>query len=78
MSLLDLHDRTAVVFGGTSGLGREIALGLARTGANVIATGRRADLVQRVSEKFMRWAAKPWRPRQTCCRANRSTNFVTP
>ncbi len=52
MSLLDLHDRTAVVIGGTSGLGREIALGLARAGANVIATGRREDLVQQVSEEI--------------------------
>lgn len=48
MSLLDLVGRSAVVIGGTSGLGREIALGLARAGAEVIATGRRADLVDQV------------------------------
>jgi NAD(P)-dependent dehydrogenase (short-subunit alcohol dehydrogenase family) len=48
MKLLDLSGRTAVVIGGTSGLGREIALGLAQAGANVIPTGRRADLVDQV------------------------------
>lgn len=52
MSLLDLAGRSAVVIGGTSGLGREIALGLARAGADVIATGRRADLVDQVSSEI--------------------------
>jgi NAD(P)-dependent dehydrogenase (short-subunit alcohol dehydrogenase family) len=48
MKLLDLDGRTAVVVGGTSGLGRDIALALAQAGANVIPTGRRADLVEQV------------------------------
>jgi len=48
MKLLDLDGRVAVVVGGTSGLGREIALGLAEAGADVIPTGRRADLVDQV------------------------------
>ena len=43
---LDLHDQTAVVIGGTSGIGLAIAKGLAIAGANVVATGRRADLVR--------------------------------
>ncbi|RYG17890.1 SDR family NAD(P)-dependent oxidoreductase, partial [bacterium] len=42
-SLFDISGRTAVVIGGTSGLGRGIALGLAEAGANTIATGRRQD-----------------------------------
>ncbi|UCG89245.1 MAG: glucose 1-dehydrogenase [Gemmatimonadota bacterium] len=42
---LDLAGRTAVVIGGTSGLGRAIARGLAEAGADVVATARRADLV---------------------------------
>jgi NAD(P)-dependent dehydrogenase (short-subunit alcohol dehydrogenase family) len=43
---LDLSGNTAVVIGGTSGLGRAIAEGLAQGGANVVPTGRRAELVE--------------------------------
>ena len=45
LQLFDLSGRTAVVVGGTSGIGRAIAVGLAAAGANVVATGRRDDLV---------------------------------
>ncbi|HLJ14401.1 MAG TPA: SDR family oxidoreductase [Bryobacteraceae bacterium] len=45
---LDLTGRVAVVVGGTSGLGRVIALGLAEAGADVVPTGRRSELVQQV------------------------------
>src|SRR5277367_4043414 len=44
-SSLDLTGRVAVVVGGTSGLGRALAIGLARAGADVVATGRREALV---------------------------------
>lgn len=37
----DLSGRSAVVIGGTSGLGKSIALGLAAAGADTVATGRR-------------------------------------
>ena len=47
-NITDLSDKTAVIVGGTSGLGRAIAVGLARSGANVIATGRRGELVEEV------------------------------
>jgi NAD(P)-dependent dehydrogenase (short-subunit alcohol dehydrogenase family) len=43
---LDLTSKVAVVIGGTSGIGRTLALGLAQAGADVIATGRREDLVR--------------------------------
>jgi NAD(P)-dependent dehydrogenase (short-subunit alcohol dehydrogenase family) len=42
---MDLTGRVAVVIGGTSGLGRAIALGLAEAGAAVVPTGRRQELV---------------------------------
>lgn len=43
---LDLENKTAVIVGGTSGIGLALAKGLAIAGADVIPTGRRADLVQ--------------------------------
>jgi len=45
---LDLSSRVAVVIGGTSGIGRAIALGLAEQGAGVVPTGRRATHVEEV------------------------------
>jgi len=47
-NITDLSNKTAVVVGGTSGLGRAVAVGLARSGANVIAAGRRGELVEEV------------------------------
>jgi NAD(P)-dependent dehydrogenase (short-subunit alcohol dehydrogenase family) len=49
MSLFDLSGRLAVVVGGTSGIGRAIALGLADAGADVVVTGRRASHVDAVA-----------------------------
>jgi len=48
-NFMDLSDRVAVVIGGTSGLGRTLAVGLAEAGANVVASGRRQELVEEVS-----------------------------
>ncbi len=41
--LLDLTNKTAVVIGGTSGIGLVLARGLAQAGADVVPTGRRAE-----------------------------------
>jgi NAD(P)-dependent dehydrogenase (short-subunit alcohol dehydrogenase family) len=43
---LELNGKTVVVVGGTSGIGRAIALGLAEAGADVIPTARRAAEVE--------------------------------
>jgi len=43
--LLDLADQTAVVMGGTSGIGLALTRALAQAGANVVPTGRRAPQV---------------------------------
>jgi len=48
-SVFDLTGSCAVVIGGTSGLGREIALGLSRAGADVVASSRREDQVEEVA-----------------------------
>jgi len=45
---MDLSGRVAVVVGGTSGIGRKLSVGLAEAGADVVATGRREDLVKEV------------------------------
>jgi NAD(P)-dependent dehydrogenase (short-subunit alcohol dehydrogenase family) len=49
---LDLKSKIAVVIGGTSGIGRTLALGLAEAGADVVATGRREDLVRSVTHEI--------------------------
>lgn len=43
---LDLSGKTAVVIGGTSGIGLALSKGLAQAGTNVVPTGRREDLVR--------------------------------
>lgn len=55
---LTLTNRVAVVVGGTSGIGRAIALGLAEAGADVIPAGRREDQVQRVASEIERLGRK--------------------
>jgi len=42
---LDLEGKVAVVVGGSSGIGRVLALGLAKGGADVVSSARREDLV---------------------------------
>jgi NAD(P)-dependent dehydrogenase (short-subunit alcohol dehydrogenase family) len=46
---LSLHGRVAVVVGGTSGIGRALALGLAAAGADVVASARRLSEVERTA-----------------------------
>jgi NAD(P)-dependent dehydrogenase (short-subunit alcohol dehydrogenase family) len=47
----DLTGRTAVVIGATSGIGKAIALGLADAGADVVPTGRRANLAEEAARE---------------------------
>jgi NAD(P)-dependent dehydrogenase (short-subunit alcohol dehydrogenase family) len=55
---LDLKGKTAVVIGGTSGIGLALAKGLAEAGANVAPTGRRAELVQAAAEQVQATGSK--------------------
>src|SRR6516162_7589117 len=49
---LSLPGRVAVVVGGTSGIGRALSRALADAGADVVATGRRADEVLAVATEI--------------------------
>ena len=49
---LDLCCKTAVVIGGTSGIGLALAKGLAQAGANVVPTGRRLKLVEEAAAEI--------------------------
>jgi NAD(P)-dependent dehydrogenase (short-subunit alcohol dehydrogenase family) len=59
--LFDLSGRVAVVMGGTSGIGRTLAIGLAEAGADVVATGRRENLVHEVASEIEKSGRKTLR-----------------
>ena len=54
MQLFDLSGRCAVVIGGTSGIGRAIALALACAGADVVAAARRPAEVEQTAAEIER------------------------
>jgi NAD(P)-dependent dehydrogenase (short-subunit alcohol dehydrogenase family) len=49
---LDLTGKSAVVVGGTSGIGLAMAIGLAEAGADVVASSRRAEQVDEAAKKI--------------------------
>lgn len=51
-SLFDLTGKTAVVIGGTTGIGHSLSLGLADAGADVIASSRRAEEVAKTADEI--------------------------
>ena len=51
-SRLELKGKVAVVIGGTSGIGRAIARGLAEAGADVIPTSRRIEQVNSTADEI--------------------------
>jgi NAD(P)-dependent dehydrogenase (short-subunit alcohol dehydrogenase family) len=55
---LDLVSKTAVVLGGTSGIGLALAKGLAAAGANVVPSGRRVDLVHSAADEIKKLGRK--------------------
>ena len=51
-SLFDLTGKTAVVVGGTSGIGLAMAVGLAEAGADVVASSRRQEQVDEAAAQI--------------------------
>jgi NAD(P)-dependent dehydrogenase (short-subunit alcohol dehydrogenase family) len=51
-SLFDLSGKTAVVVGGTTGIGHALSLGLADAGADVVASSRRLEEVQKTAAEI--------------------------
>jgi NAD(P)-dependent dehydrogenase (short-subunit alcohol dehydrogenase family) len=49
---LELNGKVAVVIGGTSGIGRAVAHGLAEAGADVVPTSRRAEQVEAAAKEI--------------------------
>ena len=59
--LFDLAGKTAVVVGGTSGIGLAMSIGLADAGADVVATSRRAEQVEYAAKAIEAFGVKSLR-----------------
>lgn len=69
--LLSLKGKTAVITGGTSGIGRALSLGLADAGADVVATARRKEQVESTAGEIEARGRKTLRiPSDVCDRAS--------
>lgn len=65
--LLSLNGKTAVITGGTSGIGRALSLGLADAGADVIATARRKEQVDSTASEVEARGRKTLRIQSDVC-----------
>ena len=61
LKTLELNGKRAVVIGGTSGIGRAIAHGLAEAGADVVPTSRRIEQVEMVATEIESFGRKSLR-----------------
>lgn len=65
--LLDLSGKTAVITGGTSGIGRALSIGMAEAGADVIATARRQQQVEETAAEIESCGRKTLRIASDVC-----------
>ena len=68
---LDLNGKVAVVVGGSSGIGKTLALGLAQAGADVVPSARRDELVKDLADEIESLGRRSLRV--TCDVADRAT-----
>lgn len=68
---IDLRGRRAVVIGGTSGIGKTLAIGMAKAGADVIPTGRREANILEVCAEIEALGRKTLR--KTCDAGSRAS-----
>jgi len=57
--IFDLTDKVALVTGGTRGLGRAMARGLAEAGASLVITGRKPELTEEAAEALASETGRP-------------------
>ncbi|MGD0911423.1 MAG: glucose 1-dehydrogenase [Terracidiphilus sp.] len=65
--IFNLEGKTAVITGGTSGIGRALSLGLAEAGADVIATARREQNVSETANEIEALGRKTLRVTSDVC-----------
>ena len=66
-NIFSLEGKSAVVIGGTSGIGRTLSLGIANAGADVIASSRRRELVEDTAAAIERLGRKTLRVCSDVC-----------
>jgi len=59
--LFDLTGRVAIITGGSVGLGRQMAEGLAEMGANLVLCARKKERCQEAAEELQKLGVRRWR-----------------
>jgi NAD(P)-dependent dehydrogenase (short-subunit alcohol dehydrogenase family) len=68
--IFSLANKTAVVIGGTSGIGRALSIGLAQAGADVVASARRKENVEETAAEIEQSGRRTLRIRSDVCDRN--------
>jgi NAD(P)-dependent dehydrogenase (short-subunit alcohol dehydrogenase family) len=74
-NIFNLEGKTAVLIGGTTGIGRSLSLGLAHAGADVVASARRQEQVDETATQIERRGCRTLRLSSDVCNVYRSSNY---